>query len=57
VSPFAVEHSQDARPMAMVGLFAALSFGALARVLAEPGARWWWALSTRSPSPPRSLTR
>jgi mannosyltransferase len=42
LSPLAVHYSKDARPYAFVMLFAALSFGALARGARTGEARWSW---------------
>jgi len=48
VSPLAVVHSQDARPIIFVALFATVSVGCLARATRSPRAVWWllYALAT-----------
>ena len=48
VSPMAVTHSQDARPIIFVVTLGTLSLGCLFRALRSSGARWWilYALAT-----------
>src|SRR6185312_8363703 len=41
VSPMAIAHSQDARPIIFVVLFAALSYGCLVRAVRDGATRMW----------------